>query len=156
MEIKEINGVNYRVTKSGGLLKITPKRTILSGVYCITDLSNNKKYIGSSKDIHKRIRAYTQPSKISGVLRDINDLKNINVDILELCSNTLERELHHIKELNTIYPAGYNKKNPITGKNFEGVSYTKRSSLLFSKPIEKTLYKGKNRSILEKYKDIEY
>jgi len=132
-EIIERNGFLYFKTKTGGLLRYTPKKEVikLKGVYCITDLSNNKKYVGSSKDLTSRLKKYITVSKAKGVLRYITDIKNITIDILEYCDEdkTLERELYWIKELNTIYPIGYNKKSPVDNKFFTKECYVKQSCI---------------------------
>lgn len=151
-KIIEKNGKKYFRTSRGGLLPYKEKRVPIIGIYCITDLCNGKKYVGSSKDVQNRVVKYSAKSKANGVLRDIVDIKNIEIEILEVLDHSeclLERELYWIKKLNTIYPIGYNKKMPTTNKFFHPECYVKRSSLV--KPTEENISAGLRKGNKSKY-----
>lgn len=89
------------------------------GIYMVTNLINNKKYIGQSKDIKKRFQShhlsdYKNPhncnynTKFYQALRKYG-LDNFEVTILKLCSeNQLdELEVKYIKEFDSFHN-GYN------------------------------------------------
>ena len=72
------------------------------GVYQIT--INNKIYIGSAKNIGIRLSKHLldlERNKHHSIYlqRAWNKYKNIDVDIIELCSNIIEREQHYIDTL---------------------------------------------------------
>lgn len=87
--------------------------TITTGVYKITNTTNNKSYIGQSVNIEKRWSYYRHGSKdhtpILFAIRKYG-LDNFTFEIIEECDREMlnEREIYWIKEANTISPKGYN------------------------------------------------
>ena len=102
-------------------------------IYKITNITNGKMYVGQSVSHilnHKRYRPYgregrfrchvseafsqkkNQSHYLNNAIRKYG-VVNFVVDLLEYCevSNADERETHYIKELNTLFPNGYNLKN---------------------------------------------
>ena len=101
-------------------MKVISKNLNYSGIYCIINIINGKKYIGSSKNI--RIRLWTHRSELRHNHHDNQHLQNawnkyseskFDYYVIEPCSEDilLEREQYYI---NTIKPE-YNM-NPITTK----------------------------------------
>lgn len=94
--------------------KYTMQKNLLnsSGIYCITNLTNNKKYVGSSIDMYYRIASHK--SKLLKNKHDniylqrafnIDGIDNFEINILEFCSeeNLAVRELFWMKFLNVEY-----------------------------------------------------
>lgn len=97
-----------------------------SGIYKITDLKNNKAYIGRAVDL--RVRkwrhyCFCQPEKYSkdSLKTEINmkihqammkdgHKENFSFEVLEYCNEDQlnEKEQYYIKLHNTLYPNGYN------------------------------------------------
>lgn len=82
------------------------------GVYKITNLVNGKVYIGSSRNIKKRITDHFKPSKISSRIKyplyqDISKYgrKNFRIEILEEC------RIENLEELETKYIQQYFGEN---------------------------------------------
>jgi len=99
---------NADVQKSQVLLENNGK----SGVYLWTNLINSKKYVGSSKDIGRRLREYFNIN----YLEKLTNLpicrallkyghENFSLEIMEYCdpSTLLERENHYFKQLKPEY-----------------------------------------------------
>lgn len=85
---------------------------IVSGVYCITNIVNDMKYIGCSKNIYRRIYSHTSPSRypnaaISKAIQEFG-VENFELKILETGKDIFEREIYWIKKLKTRSPNGYN------------------------------------------------
>lgn len=91
----------------------------ISGVYCITNNINNKRYIGLSKNIsrrwgeHKRVYKNTNSREYNYPLYNAfrkYGIENFTFEILEECDEELakEREKYYIKTMNTLKPFGYN------------------------------------------------
>ena len=83
------------------------------GIYKITNIINNKCYIGQSINIERRFEEHKHTKKTSKYLRNaINKygLNNFTFEILELCERSLlsERERYWIKFYNSTSPNGYN------------------------------------------------
>ena len=102
-------------------------------IYKIINLTNNKIYVGQSVSHilnHKRYRPYgregrfrchiseafstkkNQSHYLNNAIRKYG-IESFTVDLLEYCEilNADERETYYIKELNSLYPNGYNLKN---------------------------------------------
>jgi group I intron endonuclease len=102
-------------------------------IYKIINLSNNKIYVGQAVSHilnHKRYRPYghegrfrchiseafstkkNQSHYLNNAIRKYG-VTNFVVEIIECCeiSNSDERETYYIKELNSLFPNGYNLKN---------------------------------------------
>lgn len=102
-------------------------------IYKIINLSNNKIYVGQAVSHilnHKRYRPYghegrfrchiseafstkkNQSHYLNNAIRKYG-VTNFVVELIEYCeiSNADERETYYIKELNSLFPNGYNLKN---------------------------------------------
>lgn len=92
---------------------------IISGIYCITNNINNKKYVGLSKNCYKRWWDHREAAKrprkeyqkrvpLYNAMRKYG-LDNFSFEILEECHQDLlkKREIYWIDKLNT-YHNGYN------------------------------------------------
>jgi group I intron endonuclease len=102
-------------------------------IYKITNLSNGKIYVGQTVSHilnHKRYRPYghegrfrchvseafstkkNQSHYLNNAIRKYGVI-NFVVELIECCeiNDSDEREIHYIKELNSLYPNGYNLKN---------------------------------------------
>ena len=93
------------------------------GIYCIETKKTNKKYIGSSVDIGKRITSHfrdleREQHRNYKLQRAYNAYKKkgFNTYILELCSKErlLDREQYYIDFFNT-YKKGYNLEDADVG-----------------------------------------
>lgn len=82
------------------------------GIYCLTNETNGKRYVGQSRDIHSRMASHSRSNGGIGLGAAIakHGRASFKVSILEVCSiNDLnEREQHWISSLETLSPAGYN------------------------------------------------
>jgi hypothetical protein len=102
-------------------------------IYKITNIANGKIYVGQAVSHilnHKRYRPYgregrfrchiseafsskkNQSHYLNNAIRKY-DVVNLIVELLEYCEivDADEREIHYIKELNSLFPNGYNLKN---------------------------------------------
>ena len=102
-------------------------------IYKITNLSNGKIYVGQAVSHilnHKRYRPYghegrfrchiseafstkkNQSHYLNNAIRKYG-VKDFVVELIECCEvkKSDEREIHYIKELNSLFPSGYNLKN---------------------------------------------
>ena len=85
----------------------------VKSIYCNTNLTNNKKYIGQSIHPYIRFQQHCQKScqHVSLIHQAIQKYgkENFQFEILESnISNFNEREKYWIKKLNTLQPYGYN------------------------------------------------
>lgn len=90
----------------------------ICGIYKITNLTNNKIYVGQSIDIFCRWRAHLSnakdPKRQHNSLIDKSiekrGIDNFSIEILELCQKEQlnEKELFYAKQLNSYVPNGYN------------------------------------------------
>jgi group I intron endonuclease len=102
-------------------------------IYKITNIANGKLYVGQAVSHilnHKRYRPYGREGRLRCHISEAFSAKknqshylnnairkhgvdNFNVELLECCeiSNADERETHYIRELNSLFPTGYNLKN---------------------------------------------
>ena len=81
-----------------------------SAVYCLTNKNSGRKYVGSAKELSKRLREYynintliNKKSKIHSALLYVGH-ENFNLEILEIC-NSLERIKKEQEYINTINPS---------------------------------------------------
>ena len=102
----------------------------VSGIYVITNLINNKQYVGLSKDCHKRWADHYNKSYTSNRKDDLEKAlykamkkygrDNFSFQIIEECSEDklAEREIYWIEQLNS-YEKGYNETRggDISGPN---------------------------------------
>lgn len=102
----------------------------LSGVYCIRNIINNKKYIGISRDIKRRwyehkydLRHHTHDNQHLQSAWDKYGETNFMFDIIELCDKDIlsEKECYYIKSFQSqSHQNGYNLthggENSSTGK----------------------------------------
>lgn len=89
-----------------------------SGIYCITNLVNGKRYIGYSNNLYDRISWHITALKLGShhcdhLQKAINKygMVNFNAHVLELCSreSLRKREIYYMKEFNTNdHSFGYN------------------------------------------------
>lgn len=81
------------------------------GIYKITNLLNNKCYIGQSCDIKRRWKEHKKPSNDSIISKAIHKygVENFSFEIIEECEQELlsEREIFYIEKFNS-YEEGYN------------------------------------------------
>lgn len=115
------------------------------GIYCIFNMKNNKKYIGQSKNIEKRISGHfcslrKNVHKNKKMQEDFNENSNyFNWKILELCDkeNLNEREKYWIKKENSI-ENGYNFSSGRIGVIYEiGENFKKREEFLLKYNVAK-------------------
>lgn len=96
------------------------------GIYKITNLINNKCYIGQSIHIERRWTEHCFPSKTSKISLAIQEFgkENFNFEILEECSiqELDKKEAYWIQYYNSLTPNGYNvvdnTNSEITHYNF--------------------------------------
>lgn len=102
------------------------------GVYCLTHKPTQKKYVGSSVNIGKRIweglTEYDNKS-MRGLL--ISDFK---IEVLEECPSDKKymfiREADWIEELNAYYPNGFNLAHPLKSFYYIKVKNPRQKSLM--------------------------
>ena len=82
------------------------------GIYKITNLLNNKSYIGQSVHIHRRWQEHCNPNNKSQIAQAIQRYgkENFRFEVLEECAKTdlNKRENYWIEFYNTLAPNGYN------------------------------------------------
>lgn len=82
------------------------------GIYKITNLINQKSYIGQSVHIERRFAEHCFPSKTSVISQAIQKYgkENFLFEVIEECekSELDKKEQYWIKTLNTLIPNGYN------------------------------------------------
>ncbi|MBS3742250.1 MAG: GIY-YIG nuclease family protein [Candidatus Cloacimonetes bacterium] len=103
-----------------------------SGVYCIVNEINNKKYIGISINIYNRIyehlSRYKKGNRNYAIYLAFNKygLNNFKVKILEFCmkEKLVDKEKHYIEKFNTYKGIGYNMTpgGEITGVGEDAIS----------------------------------
>jgi group I intron endonuclease len=112
-----------------------------SGIYIITNIVNNKKYIGSSLDYRQRIRQHKYSLRKNShynkhLQSSFNKYgeKNFKFELLELTDNLIERETFHIynqKVLNPLF--GYNKATIIESTSGYKMSEYSRKKMSIAK-----------------------
>lgn len=88
-----------------------------SGIYLITNTTNNKQYVGQSQDVKRRIRAHknklrvgTHPNAHLQSAWNRYGEESFSFSVIEYCpvSDLSDREMFWIEQLNTFSPNGYN------------------------------------------------
>lgn len=94
---------------------------MITGIYCITNTLNNKKYIGQSIDIENRWKQHCNSSS-KGTMRISRAIKKYGKEsftfkLLHECEESLlnKLELYFITKYETIAPKGYNTCIPRYG-----------------------------------------
>lgn len=123
-------------------------------IYLIENTINNKKYIGQTKDLHKRMK-YHRHDKDRGRFQsplydevnaygeeyfDVTEIETVSDDIAD------ERERYWIRNYNTMYPKGYN----LTSGGEIGKEYT---SVTKSRIGEKTKERWNDPEIARRMKE---
>jgi group I intron endonuclease len=82
----------------------------ISGIYCIENKINHKKYIGKSVNISVRPYYYHNHSYALNAALEKYGKENFDIYVVEYCSpeNLYERERYYIREWKTKSPNGYN------------------------------------------------
>ena len=89
-------------------------RKIIKAIYIITNLINNKKYIGQSVNPQRRFKSHLSRAKTnadnSPIHMAINEYgkENFSLDIIEWTKDYNQREKDLIIEYSTLSPKGYN------------------------------------------------
>jgi hypothetical protein len=104
-------------------------KTVICGIYKITNKINNKSYIGQSKDIYRRWREHiknfkdVQNNQVIYLAIRKYGLENFDFSIVEECAleSLDEREIFYIEKFNT-YIDGYNMTIGGSGQNGYGKS----------------------------------
>lgn len=113
-------------------------------IYCITNLTNNKKYVGETKDYNRRfsqhkfygeqgyqsLKKYNKGSfEKSGLYKDIKEIgiDNFKFEVLEICQyeDRLKREKFWIEKFDS-YTNGYND-SPKHGASFINKKHSQKS-----------------------------
>lgn len=92
-------------------MRVTMAGKIISGIYCIENIENGKKYVGQSKDINTRIKANHRSCHALNDAFDKCGKENFKTYIVEECliEELNEREIYWIKELHShVTENGYN------------------------------------------------
>lgn len=88
-------------------------------IYKITNKINNMVYIGATyQRINERWychKSYARNNRGSSIHKDMNriGIDNFKIELIEECKSKdelLDREIFWIKELNTLWPSGYNRR----------------------------------------------
>ena len=121
---------------------------IKSGIYCIENIINGKKYIGKGKNAEKRMwESHKKCSAINSALKKYgnNYFKRYIIEYCELEKLT-ERERYYIKEWNTKAPNGYNLTDGGEGVSGYVPSEATRKLKSMLQSGEKNPFYGKHHS----------
>ena len=130
------------------------------GVYKITNVKNNKIYIGQSSDIYRRFQEHQTKGKSSRIPVDVAIQKygkdSFTYEILEECNiaELNEKETFWIKKLNAIengYNCSESGEQQSIGKNNGRSKLTEEDVIEIRKAYNNHL---KQKDVYEKYKDI--
>ena len=106
-------------------LEILKENKNKSGVYCFTNLTNGKKYVGSSTNLRKRFLAYYNTNKlIENYCMNINraflkyGYSNFSLEIMEYCEpeKCWEREGYYFKKFKPEYNIAKEPGAPMYGR----------------------------------------
>ena len=134
-----------------------------SGIYIITNIVNNKKYIGSSLDYRQRIRQHkyslrknTHYNKHLQSSFNKYGEEKFTFELLELCSNLIERETFHIYDKNVLNPLfGYNKATNIESTSGYIMSEYSRKKMSLAK-IGKKMHSNTKKALIKANKERIY
>lgn len=92
----------------------------VAGIYMIKEKTTGKAYIGSSSNVNLRLTNYTSNicGHIEGIVYDDCEFIFLADCRYLTARQRLELEEELIIKHNTIYPVGYNKRSPITCREF--------------------------------------
>jgi len=128
-------------------------------VYKITNLINNKSYIGKTKNLKRRILAhrYATPKKVSLIHNSILKYKfdNFKVDVLfntDDLNELSDKEYYYIDYYNTFVPNGYN----LSRKTDNKIEFEDETKKLISKKVQRVIRKNKGYSGIYKTKNGKY
>lgn len=100
-----------------------------TGIYKITNLINNKIYIGQSIHIERRWTEHCRPSASSLISNAIKKYgsNNFSFEIIEICNKEIlnEREAYWIQFYNSLKPNGYNIEDNTESNHSLYVHFTK-------------------------------
>jgi len=129
-------------------LKILLDNKGKSGIYCFTNLTNGKKYVGSSTNLRRRFLEYLNTNHlIKQEYMYINrallkyGYHNFSLENLEHCpvSELLTKEKHYIDLLKPVYNISQEPSSPFLGRNHSAESRALiRSACLGRKISEET------------------
>lgn len=139
-----------------------------SGVYSIRNRTNNKQYIGSSKDILQRLRQHRNQLKYGihcnkHLQSSYNKygLDNFEFTIIERCEDYINKEIYYVEHLNVLNPKhGYNKATIIldtsgykwSDESRKKLSNSKKGTKMHPNTLKALIEANKNR-IYKKGKD---
>lgn len=125
---------------------------VICGIYVITNLLNNKHYIGQSKDIYERWKNHkrqstwrSHPNKALYTAFDKYGIENFEFEIIEMCDleDLDRREIYYISEYDS-YKNGYNRT--LGGQGYivdEDTYYKNRLKAIYSMDLSKIKLKMK-------------
>lgn len=134
-----------------------------TGIYCITNCLNGKKYVGQAIDISRRWKSHKSRSVkgISAIHLALHHvgISNFSFEILEECGREVlnDRECFWIEHLDTIAPKGYNLNSGGKCPTVVSEETRKRQSLAkLGKPQPITVKEKRKLSMLKHLSDPEY
>lgn len=134
-----------------------------SGIYIITNIVNNKKYIGSSLNYKQRLRQHKYSLRKNShynkhLQSSFNKYgeENFTFKLLELCSNLIERETFHIYSQNVLNPLfGYNKATNIENTSGYKMSEYSRKKMSLAKKGKK-MHPNTKKALIKANKNRNY
>lgn len=138
------------------MLQISKNKIMKSGIYIITNIVNNKSYIGSSLDYKQRLRQHKYSLRnnkhynkhLQSSFNKYGE-ENFTFNLLELCSNLIERETFHIYNKNVLNPLyGYNKATNIENTSGYKMSEYSRKKMSLSKKGSK-MHPNTKKALIE-------
>lgn len=125
-------------------------------IYCLTDRHNDKKYVGQHRAIDFDIKYYGSGRIIKDMAKKHNLGDRFKREILDWCEEEKDldfKERLWVKELNTLYPNGYN----LTNGGEQSKCYSEETKIKISKSVsgERHRLYGKHHSqeVVEKIRE---